>query len=219
MSTFAAKLGRAGTASMFFLLLLASIYVIHARFLRVDVVFYAALFDVAIASSLAGAWLWRARCFYSLQPFEKLQLLLIWLLLGYALAISLPTVIDRSLSFYLLEKLDQRGGAIRQDAFARIFVEEYLPEHRLVDVRLTEQLKSGTIELDGGCVRITAKGRYLAAFSRAFRRWLLPRRRLLMGNYSGQLTDPLRRGVAAPAGCELPPQRDPKVGVTQGVTP
>src|SRR5690606_37013811 len=131
---------------------------------------------------------WRLR----LTALERGQLLVIWLLLGYAFAISVPTVIDRSLSFYLLEKLDQRGGAIRQERFADLFVEEYLVEHRLVDVRLTEQQASGTVVLQQGCVRLTERGRLLARFSRFYRQQLLPRQRLLLGNYSDALTDPFR---------------------------
>ena len=198
MGVLAAKLTRTATASAVFLLVLALVDALHARFLHVDVVFYAALLDVVVAAALVALWLWRGRFFAVLQAFEKLQLLLIWLLTGYALAISVPTVIDRSLSFYLLEKLAQRGGAIRQDAFAGIFIDEYLPEHRLVDVRLTEQLQSGTIVIEAGCVRLTPWGRRLSSFSLEFRRRFLPRRRLLMGEYSDDLTDTFRQGGAAP---------------------
>ena len=48
-------------------------------------------------------------------------MLLVWLLLGYILAISVPTVLDRSLSFYILEKLQQRGGGIQQSRFNEVF--------------------------------------------------------------------------------------------------
>jgi hypothetical protein len=184
-----AKLIRAGAATAMFVVLLALAYVVHARYLPVDVVLYSALGDVLVATAAAATLLWGLRWFAPLQSFEKLQLVVIWLLLGYAFAISVPALIDRSLSFYLLEKLEQRGGGIRQDAFRRVFVEEYLPEHRLVDVRLTEQLESGTIRIERGCVLLTPHGRRMAAFSRAVRRHLLPRRRLLLGTYSDALTE------------------------------
>ena len=37
--------------------------------------------------------------------------------MGYVIAISLPTVIDRSLSFYILEKLQQRVSAALKVSF------------------------------------------------------------------------------------------------------
>ena len=121
----------------------------------------------------------------------------IWILLGYAFAISIPTVIDRSLSFYILEKLDHRGGGIQLASFEDVFTREYVKEHRLVDVRLTEQQASGTIIIQGGCVKLTKRGKRLAGFSRYFRKIFLPKRRLLMGEYSDSLTDPFRSSNSA----------------------
>ena len=127
---------------------------------------------------------------------------IIWLLLGYSFAISIPTVIDRSLSFYLLEKLEQRGGGIKLNRFSDIFTKEYMKEHRLVDVRLTEQLTSGTIIIKEGCVRITGKGKSIAAFSRFFRTNFLPEQRLLMGQYSDDLIDPFKKSNSDVIGYE-----------------
>lgn len=196
MGVQALKIGRAAVASALYLLLLPLVYVVHARFFSVDVVLYSALTDVLLATGLCSLLLWRLAWFSPLGLLEKLQLVAIWFLVGYALAISVPTVLDRSLSFYLLEKLQQRGGGIRQEALAGIIADEFMQEHRLVDARLTEQLASGTIAIVDGCVVLTSKGRSIASASRAFRAHLLPKRRLLMGEYSDDLTDPFARSHA-----------------------
>lgn len=177
-------------ATLVFGLFLLAVYFVHVRHFRVDVVFYSALFDVAIASAAGAlALAWSSR-FGAFNGFEKAQLLVCWVLLGYIYAISVPTVIDRSLSFYMLEKLQQRGGGIRLDRFEAVFTQEYAREHHLVDVRLTEQQASGTLVVQAGCVRLTARGEHLADFSKLFRKYMLPRHRLLMGKYSDVLTDP-----------------------------
>jgi hypothetical protein len=191
------KLSRAVVATALYALLLLAVYYAHVRFGRVNVVFYAAIADALLAALLAGVLLLVWRYFSIFNGFEKLQLVMIWALAGYAFAISVPTVIDRSLSFYILEKLQQRGGGIRLDAFEVIFTKEYVKEHRLVDVRLTEQLESGTIRIDDGCVRLTPRGERLASLSRFFRQELLPKQRLLMGRYSDDLTDPFRESKPA----------------------
>jgi len=155
------------------------------------VVFYAAIGDALLTAVLTGLLL----LLPALRRFtvtEKVLLIAVWLLGGYSFAISVPTVIDRSLSFYILEKLDQRGGGIRQDAFQDVFTREYMVEHRLVDVRLTEQESSGTIQIANGCVLLTDKGRRVAAMSRFYRQHFLPKQRLLLGKYSDDLTDPFR---------------------------
>lgn len=177
-------------------LLLLATYFIHVTYFKVGVVFYSALFDAVIASFLALIIIYRVKWFKVFTPFEALQLLLIWLLLGYSFAISVPTVIDRSLSFYILEKLQQRGGGIKLADFDQVFTQEYVKEHRLLDVRLTEQQQSGTIIIQDGCVKLTAWGQTLATSSRFFRNHFLPKQRLLMGAYSDDLTDPFRNSPA-----------------------
>lgn len=197
------KIVRAAVATALFLGVLIALYLVHVRYFQVDVVFYSALLDVLVAVLVTAAILFSLRFFALFNPFEKCQLVVIWSLIGYALAISVPTVIDRSLSFYILEKLAQRGGGIQLASFEEVFTREYVREHRLVDVRLTEQRASGTIVIDDGCVRLTPWGEQLAGFSRFFRRHFLPRHRLLMEEYSDDLTDPFRdqRPSAGDYGC------------------
>ncbi|VTU17326.1 hypothetical protein H6CHR_00747 [Variovorax sp. PBL-H6] len=190
------KIIRFAAASAFFLVLACAIYWLHISYMHVNVVFYSAIVDGVMAAFITAGLVMALRSFSVFSGFEKLQMLIIWLLTAYALAISVPTVLDRSLSFYILEKLQQRGGGIQQSRFAEVFTDEYLKEHRLVDVRLTEQLESGTIRIENGCVRLTPKGDGLASFSRFFRRHLLPKQRLLMGQYSDDLTDPFRHSAA-----------------------
>jgi hypothetical protein len=181
-----------------YLALLCGIWMVYVHFVRVDVVFYAAIGAAALALLLHSLLMFVTPVLRGFSAFERVQHLFSCALLGYIMAISVPTVIDRSLSFYILEKLDQRGGGILQARFNDVFTKEYMFEHRLVDVRLTEQSESGTIEFRDGCVRLTPKGERIVAFSRFFRQNLLPKHRLLMGEYTDQLTNPFARSIAAP---------------------
>lgn len=193
----ALKVAKAGTASAFFVLLFAAIYLIHARWFHVDVVLYSAVLDALIAATLAAGLLWTPY-FSILSTLERLLLGAVWLLAGYSVAISGPTVVDRSFSLYLLEKLAQRGGGIERSAFDKEVMDEFMQEHRLIDVRLTEQLESGTIRIEGDCVLLTSKGYMVVDASTFFRRELLPRKRLLMGEYTDVLTHPLERSASEP---------------------
>ncbi len=64
-----------------------------------------------------------------------------------------------------------------------------------MDVRLTEQQQSGTVVIRNGCVVLTEWGQTIATTSRFFRNHFLPKQRLLMGEYSDDLTDPFRNSV------------------------
>ena len=179
-------------ASTYFLILLLGIYWVHVVYFKVNVLLYSALADCVLAAICAIIIQLNWHRFSIFNNFEKLQLAIIWLLSGYIFAISIPTVIDRSLSIYILEKIQQRGGGIQLGNFEEVFTKEYTKEHRLMDVRLTEQLESGTIEIENGCVKLTKRGNLIATFSRFFRENFLPKQRLLMGSYSDVLTDPFR---------------------------
>ncbi|HGZ71073.1 MAG TPA: hypothetical protein ENK74_06695 [Nitratifractor sp.] len=189
------KIKKALFATLLFVFLLFSIYYLHIQFFDVNVVFYAAILDGIIAVILMSLVLLLLPSFKLFTGFEKTLLITIWLLGSYIHAISIPTVLDRSLSFYILQKIKERGGGIKESGFKKVFTDEYVKEHRLIDVRLTEQLESGTITIDKkGCVKLTPWGEELATFSLWYRKNLLPKRRLLMGKYTDALTDPFKYG-------------------------
>lgn len=175
--------------------------IVHFRFLPVGVVLYDTVLDAVATGMLFLALVVVLRHRLPLTGLETTLSVLLGLALAGGYAISVPTVIDRSLSMYILEKLAQRGGAIRQDAFEGIFVNEYMKEHRLVDIRLTEQLDSGTIAIRNGCVVLTERGHRIAGITRFYRTNLLPKRRKIMGVYTDDLTDPFRNSAPADYGC------------------
>lgn len=181
---------------MVYAALTAIFNIVHFQFLPVHVVLYDTLIDVVLAGVVTGGMVWLRRRASPLSGEETALALLVGLLVGVIYAISVPTIIDRSLSIYILEKIDQRGGGVKQGAFEKIFQDEYMREQRLVDIRLTEQINSGTILIDANhCVGLTERGRSIVAFTRFYRTNLLPKRREIMGRLTDDLTDPFRHSV------------------------
>jgi len=164
----------------------------HFRALPVNVVLYGALSDVVVSTAIAGLASWYVIFCKEVNHLVFAQLVVIFVLLGYIFAITVPTVIDRSFSLYILEKLQQNGGSVRQSAFDGAIVEEFMREHRLSDARLTEQLQSGTITIKDGCVALTPRGQLIASLALWYQEHMLPQHRLLMGTYSNDLTNPFR---------------------------
>lgn len=168
-----------------------TINLIHFNFIQVDVVFFSCLIDIAITGVIVGPaayWVLSKR-----ENLTRTEMSLTGMLISLSLvfySVMGPTVIDRSLSFYLVEKLRLRGGEIAYNAFPEIFVKEYIPEYRLMDVRLQEQFSSGFAEQRGNCVVLTDKGRFVASFMDFFRRNMLPKKRNLLGEITDKLTHP-----------------------------
>jgi hypothetical protein len=179
-----------------FLLLYFIVYYVHIRYFKVDVVLYSAVTDGVVATLIMTVLLLFFGYFKVYSLFEKNLLVIIMLLVSIVISISIPTVIDRSLSFYILEKIQQHGGAVRLSSMNDIFTKEYIVEHRLMDIRITEQIESKTIEIKNDCVFLTEFGENLSSFSRFFRKNFLAKKRLIKGEYTNDLTDPFKRGVS-----------------------
>jgi hypothetical protein len=185
-------LGRIFAAAALFLLIFGAIHYVHFRFMLVNVVLFSAVLDGLLATLITCVILFTNRFFSTVQISEKILLSVIFSLTGYTLALSIPAVIDRSLSFYILEKLQQRGGGILLNRMPEVFTQEYMKEHHLVDIRITEQMEAGTVVVRDGCVLLTPWGNSMATASRFYRLHFLPTRRLLMGTYSSALVDPFQ---------------------------
>ena len=177
------------TTLIIFLILFFSLYFIHIKFFVVKVLFYSTLLDIFISSFIMLIlYFFYLKKFFN--HFEFLNLFIIFLLLSYCIAISIPTVIDRSLSFYILEKIDQKGGQVNVNSLSDMFIFEYMPEFKLIDIRLTEQLNSGTLILYNDCLKLTKKGSAIVKFSLFFRHNLLPKKRLIIDNITDELLNP-----------------------------
>ena len=175
-----------GVGVIFFL-----INLLHFRLLRVEVLMYAAFLDIMLAGALVAitialtGWL-------RLASIEVFFAIVIGALISALYVILIPTLIDRSLSVYMLEKIHQRGGGIRKDAFLDIWRGEYLLEYRVVDTRLTEQIVSGTLVIKDGCVLLTPRGNATVQVTSFVRKYLTPQRRDILGDITDDLTNPFR---------------------------
>ncbi|MEQ3650109.1 hypothetical protein [Hyphomonas sp.] len=177
---------------------------LHFQYVPVAVILFACIWDAIIASILVlGAyWLFRRRTSpllvteLALTAIASNLLILLYSVMG-------PTVIDRSLSIYIVEKLDQRGGEVAAAAIEDIIRDEYLDEFKVPEVRMTEQLTSGTVVSQDGCLHLTPKGRRLSGFAHFYRAHFLPRKRVIGGEVTDSLLDPLKgQPVRVPFACD-----------------
>lgn len=165
----------------------------HFQWFRVSVILYACIIDAVIASAifLGVYWFLRFRrgglmiSEFVLAAATANLLVLVYAIMG-------PTVIDRSFSLYIVQKLHSRDGHIAQAAMNDVVIKEYMPEFRLIDVRLTEQVTSGTAVIENGCIILTPRGKFLAEMVDWYRKNFLPKKRVLLDQVTDQLTDPFR---------------------------
>jgi hypothetical protein len=174
----------------FFIACLIATNIIHNLYFHVNVVLFSTLLDAVFSLIIVMGILSTFKWFRKFTSFEILSVAIILVLTGYVYAISLPTLIDRSLSIYLLEKINQKNG-VDLNVVDQLISKEYVKDHQLAKVRITEQLESGTIVIKNGCVLLTPKGEFIVKIASYIQKNLLPKKRLLMGEYNDSLTDPL----------------------------
>jgi hypothetical protein len=174
------------------LVLFAVVNIVHSRYLPVHVVLYDAIADAFVAAFATVLCLVIWRRHLTIGKWEAGLALAAVLSLGVNYAVLLPTIVDRSLSIGMLEMLSHRGGGIKREAIEDLMFREFFPRYHVVEVRITEQLNSGTIALDGDCIRLTPRGRTIAGFTNWFRTTMLPKHREILGSFGDGLTDPFR---------------------------
>lgn len=169
---------------------------LHFKYVPVAVILYACIWDLLITNIIVlGPYIYIRRRVPRIQGTELALTAIASNLLVLLYAVMGPTVIDRSLSIYIVQKIDQRGGEVKEAAMGEIFIQEYMPEMRLVDVRLTEQIVSGTVTANDGCLVLTPKGEALSSFVEFYRGTFLPQKRILLEEQTNSLTDPFRNSV------------------------
>lgn len=171
-----------------FIIILFSINYLHFNFGYVTVVFYDTILVVFASVLCTNLVFWKILRKRSLD--YSFLITLCSLLLGYAYAISVPTVIDRSLSIYILESIKRNQASITLDGLDRLIRENYISDHKLAQIRLTEQVESGTLSVDDyGCINLTDKGRFVVLMTTLYRKEFLPNSRLIGDSYSSALKD------------------------------
>ncbi len=82
-----------------------------------------------------------------------------------------PVTFDRSISMFLLARIEQADGQLDARALEAAFTREYLVDMRQIDRRVTEQTLSGNIEVRQGRIHMTPRGKALLSSARTVGGW------------------------------------------------
>lgn len=144
------------------------IHLIHFLFFEINVVLYAALFDATLAPLITLSIL------YFKGFLRKIQTLcvIISFLCFFIYSILIPTALDRSLSLYILRHIEYNPTTKVTDLH-EIVKKDYFIEMQVIEQRINEQIKTGTISVESGCINLTTKGKIISKFSRFYKNHFL----------------------------------------------
>lgn len=85
--------------------------------------------------------------------------------------IVFPVTFDRSITMFLLARIERQDGQLDARGLEQVFVRQYLGDLRQIDRRIAEQSLSGTIRVERGRIHITPQGRRLLKGARLLGGW------------------------------------------------
>lgn len=85
--------------------------------------------------------------------------------------ITFPVTFDRSITIFLLSRIERHDGQLTAPMLEQVFVREYLDDMRQIDRRVAEQALSGNIRVDQGRIHITPQGTRLLEGGRIVGGW------------------------------------------------
>ena len=85
--------------------------------------------------------------------------------------ITFPVTFDRSITMFLLARIERHDGELDAARLEQLYIREYLGSMHQIDRRVTEQALSGNIRVEAGRIYIMPQGRRLLAGGRLVGGW------------------------------------------------
>lgn len=142
-------------------------------FASVDILFYRGLLLAGVAALiLAILAVPMARRWPQIDLSTGIGAVALSLAFNITFLIVIPVTIDRSVTVFLLSRIEASPAPMDELALRQRFIREYLGDMRQVQRRIDEQSKSGNISVDAqGKVHITPQGAAFMARMRQVAAW------------------------------------------------
>ena len=137
----------------------------------VSILFYRGVLIAAVTAVMlliCGIFL-RAR--FKLDPATILGGAALSLAFNICFLITFPVTFDRSITMFLLSRIERQDGQLTAPMLEQVFAREYLRDMRQIDRRVAEQALSGNIGVDRGRIHITPQGARLLEGGRIVGGW------------------------------------------------
>ncbi|MFX4085292.1 hypothetical protein ACKU27_09335 [Sphingobium yanoikuyae] len=139
----------------------------------ISLLFYRGVF-IAFISALLLALLinWAARWLRSLDLSTAIGAVALSLAFNISFLIVFPVTFDRSITMFLLARIERQNGQLTPPMLEQVFIREYLGDLRQIDRRVREQTLSGNIvQRNDGRIELTPQGSRLLDSGRLIGGW------------------------------------------------
>lgn len=154
------------------ILLFLIINITHFKMLGAKVILYTCIIDAILACVIQTIVM-----FFICKNDSKMVIALTaWstFLIIMLYSILVPTLVDRSLSIYVLRTVSRAEGSVKLADFDGLLQKGYFREMDVTNQRIIEQTASGTIIIKGEDIQLTRKGRLIISLAGIIERYFLP---------------------------------------------
>lgn len=124
-----------------------------------DIVFYEGLFiSIGVAGTAFLTIIGIHLYFKRLKLRDWINAVIIQALFGYAVIITFPSLLDRSISMYILATIAKSGKQVPVERIQKLFEVGYVRDTYTVNKRLNEQIATGNILIKDETIFITERG-------------------------------------------------------------
>ena len=165
-----------------FLLFFTTFFIVnflHFYFFEVSVILYALIFDIFISSLVFILITFKTHKSYYKNSITYILFILFTLNLLFTYSILIPTAIDRSLSIYMLEQIDEKNGSLDLETFETQISKNYFYDMNVIKTRINEQIETGSIDLKNNEISLTEKGKILLGIFNFVKSNFLPKKRVI----------------------------------------
>jgi hypothetical protein len=163
--------------AMIYLLVLAGGFLLYLALIAsplleaIPLLFYRGVLIAFIDALLLGLLLPMVRAVRALDLSTIVGAVALSLAFNISFLIVFPVTFDRSITMFLLARIERQDGQLDARGLEHVYVREYLWEMRQIDRRIEEQSLSGNIRVEQGRIHITSQGRRLLASGRTIGGW------------------------------------------------
>ena len=130
------------------------IFIASRIFLKLEIIFYEGIFIIVGVTFISML----------LRFFKQMHTYFTFFLFCYAFLITIPSLLDRSISLYILGLLHNEKIATLSE-LQNYYVSGFVYHNEAIEKRLNEQVRSGNIILVNGDYSLTKKGEVLFYFN------------------------------------------------------
>ncbi len=137
----------------------------------IGILFYRGVFIAVVTAAILLICGIRLRQRLRLDPATIVGGAALSLAFNICFLITFPVTFDRSITMFLLSRIERQDGQLTAPMLEQLFVREYLGDMRQIDRRVAEQTLSGNVRVQQGHIHMTAQGARLLAGGRIVGGW------------------------------------------------